>query len=73
MTSSPKLSRHSRWWFAFISGFLLLVSSLGAETDAISELKKQAEQGDAEAQFICGQIYLEGHEVTRDYSEAARW
>ncbi len=42
MASSPKLSRLLHWWFAIISGFLLLASSMRTESEEFSELKARA-------------------------------
>lgn len=39
----------------------------------IQQLYKQAEKGDAEAQFNLGLLYDRGREVPRDKSEALRW
>ena len=39
----------------------------------IQQLHKQAEKGDAEAQFNLGLLYERGREVPKDKSEALRW
>ena len=41
--------------------------------DAIDDLKKKAEQGDANAQNILGLMYNNGEGVTQDYKEAVKW
>ncbi len=42
-------------------------------SDAIAELMKKAEQGDASAQVNLGSIYYNGQGVPQDYKEALRW
>jgi TPR repeat protein len=49
---------------------LFVSSSLSAD---IKTLRKQAEAGDANAQFNIGSIYENGSGVRQDYAEAARW
>jgi TPR repeat protein len=39
----------------------------------ISDHRRQAEQGDAEAQYNLGMLYYEGHGVTQDYATARHW
>ena len=39
----------------------------------ISDLRRQAEQGDAAAQYNLGMLYYEGHGVTQDYATARHW
>lgn len=39
----------------------------------ISGLRRNAEQGDAEAQYNLGMLYYEGHGVTQDYTTARQW
>ena len=41
--------------------------------DALSQLKHEAQQGDANAQFQLGNLYVSGKGVTQDYQEARRW
>jgi TPR repeat protein len=43
------------------------------ENFQISDLRRQAEQGDAEAQYNLGMLYYEGHGVTQDYATARHW
>ncbi len=40
---------------------------------AFKWFKKSAEQGLAEAQFLCGDAYWSGFGVTQDYQEASKW
>ncbi len=42
-------------------------------SDAIAELMKMAEQGDASAQVNLGSMYYNGQGVPQDYKEALRW
>ncbi len=42
-------------------------------SDAIAELMKRAEQGDASAQDNLGSMYYNGRGVSQDYKEALRW
>jgi TPR repeat protein len=42
-------------------------------TDALSETRRLAEQGDAEAQGSLGYAYHRGNGVPRDYAEAVKW
>ena len=44
-----------------------------AETQDIEELRRTAEQGDAETQFRLGQAYSFGRGVPQDSEEAAKW
>ncbi len=50
MTSSPKWSRPPHWWFTFISGILLLASTVGAESPPSFELK-WGTRGSGDGQF----------------------
>jgi hypothetical protein len=46
----------------------------GAErTDAITQYRKAAEQGDAEAQYNLGEAYYEGDGGSQDYAQAVMW
>ena len=45
----------------------------GEYEDAYKVLRPLAEQGNAEAQFYMGHMYLTGQGVTKDPTEAARW
>ena len=49
---------------------LLAAPSLSAD---IKTLRKQAEAGDAKAQFNIGTMYENGSGVKQDYAEAAKW
>ena len=46
---------------------------IGAMKKSFEEIRQEAEQGNAEAQFILGLMYHEGEGVAEDKSEAARW
>ena len=39
----------------------------------VAGLKKDAEAGNAEAQFSLGEMFFAGHGVPQDYAEARRW
>ena len=43
------------------------------ESFRISNLKRKAEQGDADAQFNLGVLYYYGDGVPQDYAKARRW
>ena len=45
----------------------------GDYATAYREWLPLAEQGDAEAQFKLGVMYMNGHGVQQDYAEAATW
>jgi hypothetical protein len=42
-------------------------------TQAVSWLRKAADQGDAAAQFVLGVMYDNGHGVPQDYTQAVSW
>ncbi len=44
-----------------------------AESTKLLNLRRKAETGDASAQYILGNVYVNGSSVLRDYKEAARW
>ena len=52
---------------------LLMVKQGTVLAAPIQQLHKQAEKGDAEAQFNLGLLYDRGREVPKDKSEALRW
>ena len=61
-----------------LAGSLLAVTLIalgcsGRTPDAITEIRRQAEQGDADAQFNLGVMYDTGEGVPQDYGEALRW
>ena len=63
---------------ATLAGSLLAVTliapwALGQDPAAIAELRRQAEQGDAEAQSNLGSMYATGRGVPQDEAEAVRW
>ncbi len=45
----------------------------GSQTDALTQVRARAEQGDAEAQFNLGYMYDFGQGVTQNYGEAVKW
>ena len=45
----------------------------GQDPDAITEIRRQAEQGDAIAQFNLGNMYFNGEGVPQDAPDAVRW
>ena len=47
--------------------------SVGQDPDAITELRRLAEQGDADAQYRLGVMYGTGWDVVKDAAEAVRW
>ena len=61
-----------------LGGFLLALTliapwALGQDPDAIAELRRQAEQGDADAQYNLGVMYRDGAGVPQDDAEAVHW
>jgi hypothetical protein len=44
-----------------------------AKKDQISDLRRKADQGDAEAQFDLGLAYILGWGVPQDYVRARQW
>ena len=47
--------------------------SLGQDPDWITEIRRQAEQGNARAQHNLGVMYADGLSVLQDEAEAVRW
>ena len=47
--------------------------ALGQGPDRVTEIRRQAEQGDTEAQFLIGAMYSQGRGVPQDDAEAVRW
>jgi uncharacterized protein len=45
----------------------------GDYSAAVKEWRPEAEDGDAQAQFNMGLLYLDGHGVPQDPGEAAKW
>ena len=58
---------------ALLSVTVLAQSSPQSESVKVSETRRAAEQGDADAQYSLAFSYLEGYGVTQDYVESARW
>ena len=51
----------------------LIAAQEGDYATALKEWKPLAEQGNVDAQFNLGQMYLRGDGVSQDFKEAARW
>ena len=47
--------------------------ALGQDPDAITEIRRQAEQGDPEEQYNLGNMYINGEGVLQDDAEAVPW
>jgi len=58
---------------ARLTVMILAAFALGLCSQELSELKKQAESGNATAQFFLGFAYKDGKGVPQDHAEAARW
>ena len=69
MTEIPK--RPFRVILLAATIFSLFASS--SQSTDIKALRKQADAGDAKAQFNIGSMYENGSGVEQDYAEAARW
>ena len=52
---------------------LLAVAGFAADTPTVAETKKNAEAGDAWAQYYLGMMYAEGEGVSKDGAEAVKW
>jgi len=52
---------------------LILSMTVVASAQSIAELRKQAESGDAKAQYQLGLAYQSGEGVKQDYAQAAGW
>ena len=52
---------------------LVLGLALPAWADAVSEVRKLAEQGDPEAQFVLGNLYRDGQGVEKDLAQTIAW
>ena len=52
---------------------MLLTGSAHAAEDDFDAVKKAAEQGDVDVQFMLGVMYAYGEGVPQDYAEAVRW
>jgi hypothetical protein len=56
-----------------LAGMLLTLIASSSLSADIKTIRKQAEAGDANAQFNIGSMYENGSGVRQDYAEAARW
>ena len=52
---------------------LLAVAGFAADTPTVAETKKNAEAGDAWAQYYLGMMYAKGDGVSKDGAEAVKW
>ena len=52
---------------------LIALGCSGRTPDTITEIRRQAEQGDADAQVDLGNMYHDGDGVPYDSGEAVRW
>ena len=54
-------------------GVIALCLALLAQAQDFETLKREAQQGNADAQYILGMIYAQGRGVAQDYAEAETW
>jgi hypothetical protein len=52
---------------------LLLIACSPSQEDFIADLKQNAENGDAQAQYQVGLLYYNGHSVPQDLTQAVNW
>ena len=71
--SGARLLRGTLVLLVFLSNFVSVSSSLGAEPPNLAETRSLAEQGDAEAQFHLGVSYATGEGVPKDAVKAVEW
>ena len=71
--SGARLLRGTLVLLVFLSNFVSVSSSLGAEPPNLAETRSLAEQGDAEAQFNLGSIYKKGNGVPKESEKAMEW
>lgn len=57
----------------FVAFALVLWLALPARADGPSEILTLAEQGDAQAQFVLGNLYRDGQGVEKNLEETVRW
>ncbi len=61
----------------FVFGLLIFITQNQTFSDVVpvdyNDIKKQAEKGDIDAQYILGTMYYDGDGVTQDYKQAAYW
>ena len=60
-------------WLIFVMALLTLNMSVNTSAQSIAELKKMANNGDAEAQTNLGILYDFGQGVPQNYEQAALW
>jgi len=51
----------------------VLLCACNSSKDQIGELRKEAEKGNASAQFTLGKMYASGEEVPKCRAEAVKW
>ena len=73
MFLTAPLSRHRTRWLCVFGFVLLLVASLEAASEDLSDLKRRAKKGDAQAQYDLGVMYQFGKGVAQDFTEAVKW
>ena len=52
---------------------LVAPGAFGQDPDTITEIRRRAEQGDADARLTLGSMYANGEGVLQDEAEAVRW
>lgn len=57
----------------FVGGFFWVFAGSVSAQPSLSELEKQASEGNVEAMFHLGQTYDEGRSVPQDYVRALDW
>ena len=57
----------------FVVVIVVLFAPQAVSAQTVDELKRNAEQGDAYAQYSLGFCYYNGKGVAKDYTEAAKW
>ncbi len=67
------MRRHTCMLLAILAAAVLLFATAVSASDALTDLRRQAEDGDAEAQFTLGLTYATGQGVPQDYRAAAAW
>ena len=68
-----KRSFNSMLWQLFVVVIVVLFAPQVVSAQTVDELKRNAEQGNADAQNDLGICYFKGQGVTQDYVEAVKW
>lgn len=66
----------SSLWYVGLFGVIFIGGweySFYRKRKQLEDMKPRAEEGDAEAQFLVGNIYAEDHTLNRDYDQAFNW